>query len=394
MWAANQTKRWATSLKSKGPVLALGALLLTGAQAPQDLNVQVREAWRLELGVLDLEQEPSDAAQLEAARTLLTGAPHSIVLAELNAVLGTTPEPAALRPALERLAERRESALLPKAAELLAGFDEAQLQHSATRSWIQSVVIRLSQDAHGSEIGRARELAPSSLEVAFDLAELNAGSERPLAVWTATQLSERALEERLEGLSSLPFLPDQAMARKALLVRMLNEDSDRVQARAAQGLGLLGATSEISELIRKTQDREGPKTRRAAQQALESLTGLEWAKDTGQWASWHGGELNWSADFLPDLAEALVGGEPAEHAGALRQLMQHPSSAHLFAADLARSAQEQSPELAAASLRSLAALPCAEARIELHSLVDFGPPEIRAAAKVAWEALPAGPLGP
>ena len=204
MWAAKHTERWTASLRS--PSLVLGALLLTGAQAPQDLNVQVREAWRLELGVQDIQPEPIDAAQLEGARSLLTSAPQSVVLAELTAVLGPTPESAALRPAVERLAERHESALMPKAAELLAGFEEAQLQHSATRLWIQSVLIRLSQGAQLTEIDRARELAPSSLEFAFDLAELNAGSERPLSEWTETRLPERALEERLEGLSSLSFL--------------------------------------------------------------------------------------------------------------------------------------------------------------------------------------------
>lgn len=392
MWAAKFTERQAASFQAAG--LALGALLLVGAQAPQDLNVQIREAWSLELGERDDEAEPLDAEQLDAARSLLSSVPRSLLLAELDAILGPEPETATLRLALERLAERGESALLPKAAELLTGFDEAQLQHAATRTWIRSVLVRLSPNARLLELGRARELAPSSLEVALDLAELNAGSDRPLSVWTATQLPERALEERLEGLCSLPFFPEQAGRRLEFLVHMLDEESDRVQARAAQGLGLLGATSEIPELIRKTQDREGPKTRRAAQQALEGLTGLRSAKDEDQWTSWFESESEWASEVLPDLGEALVMGEPAEHAGALRQLLQHPASAHLFAAELARSTEMQSPELAAASLRALAALTCSEARVELRDLMDFGRPEIRAAARAAWEKLPVGPLGP
>lgn len=360
--------------------------IVCGARPGDVPALSVRGAWETELGLGEESALPLDEAKREEQRLLLAAATRPVLIAELRQVLGENPAPGCLKLAIERLAEIGDPALLPVAAELFGHFDEGHLQSVNSRRWMLEQTIELAATEGALQhVVAARSLAPAALQATFELAEVAAGSNRPLLNWPSADLTERQLEERIEGLTTLPFDADQAPLRTQCLERMLFSASDRVCASAGAGLGLAGATQAVSDLIPLTGTNAGAKTRRAAQSALQALTGVRWAQDERTWMEWFEVESAWARSELPGLAYHLVYGDPAEHADALRQVLQHPASTHRIAPYLAESVLWQAQEQALASLAGLAALPHQAARCELYELAQTGPREYRHVARAYLE---------
>ena len=354
---------------------ALGAAVDVDQVTPEELG----DAWRLCLGLVEDSQESAIKPEENLERIeLLQHAELGAVVESLKLTLPSPATSAQLREAIGTLVARAEMGALSPVVELVNDFDEVHQQSRGTGRWLTEQLMSFSEmNGAASRLQEITDDLPVILRPSAEFAELDAGSTRPLQVWSTLNIN--LLQIRLDGLQRLNFKPDVAEGLVVFLEGLLGDPEDRIQAKTATNLARLRSTRSVESIVSRL-NTSGPRAIRSFEHALLDLTQLRTANSTEDWIAWWEAESKWQAEEFPLLRDHLVEGSPAEFAQAQRLCQQHPASAWRFAEALGEAIRFQDHGLALRALSVLKQLDDATARKILEQAKDDHREWIRVAA--------------
>ena len=199
-------------------------------------------------------------------------------------------------------------------------------------------------------------------------------------LWEAHSAEEFLLAQIrrvIESLGSPPESFDGEQVRSYLRHR-----DATLRAEAARCCVALSDVDSIPDLVYLLEDSEAIVCK-AAETALQQLTGLGFSEDAQRWRTWWEFEENWHRRVMPGVLTRLQSGEANEIAEAIRQIAHHPVWRRAFVEGLSTVLQHEQASIRELGCRAAHLVDAVELAPDLRARLVDDSDKVREAAQAA-----------